>query len=302
MVPKLVPALVASLLIAAGLGGCGGGKTGAGTALLTSDGARDLDLGSDWEGGRSTSTGAGEAPSDLSERSTYWTILLQTFPADSGTHREAATRMVQNAASLDPRLQGAAVYTDRRGSLVTFGRYGSAEDPSAQRDLNGIKNIVVRGTPVFPRALLTRIRASGDQAAVRGIDLLSVRRERPRARSLYTLQVGVWGDFESGELTWDAIRRQAEADVRTLRNAGYESYVHHDEDLLLSMICVGIFDGSAVDSSTGRIVDQKLRRLMREFPSHMVNGDELLEFKVSRVPKMGTRIQSSRVVLVPDLP
>lgn len=299
------PLLLVGLLgIAATLVGCGGnGSPGAGSGILTDrEGGGTLDLGSDWEGGGSGSGGPGRSPTDLNERSTFWTILLQTFPTETGTHQEAANRLIQNAASLDPRFQNARVHTDRRGSLVIFGTYASADDPAAQRDLQGIKSIAVRGAPVFPRALLTRIRTAQDVATLRPIDLLSVRKGRPAGRTLYTLQVGVWGEFGSGALTWDEIRTQAERDVQKLRTAGYESYVHHDEDLLLSMICVGIFDGAAVDSSTAMVVDRGLRRLMNEFPSHIVNGDELREFKVSRVPRLGTRVQPSRVVLVPELP
>ena len=173
-------------------------------------------------------------------RSSYWGVILRTFTNEG--HDRAAQTMVKSSATIDPRLAAAHVHVTDRGSTVVYGMYDGPEAPSAQRDLAWIKGLELGGTRVFPRAMLSRVTPPVAPAAVDPISLRAARRRFPGVDPLYTLQVAVWGDFESGELSLEEIRRRATLDVRELRARGHEAYVHHDDDLRLSMITVGLFD------------------------------------------------------------
>ena len=53
---------------------------------------------------------------------------------------------------------------------------------------------------MFPRAILSRIDLRSARQALHPHSLHSVRRRYPSVDPLYTLEVAIWGDFESGEL------------------------------------------------------------------------------------------------------
>ena len=311
--PRHVAMTAVLLLVAAGwCGGCAGGGQEVGSNSrnrVDSGGVResmtmdDLDLGENWidddasalaMGGSSgpTTSPGGARPTS---RTTYWGIVLRTFSGDD--HRSAAANMVRSAATIDPRLGQAHPHTTSKGSMVVYGIYESAESAAAQRDLEWIKGIEIRNRQVFPRAILSRINPDPGRRRFAEHELMSVRRRYPHVDPLYTLQVGVWGDFNSG-MTLEAIRGRAERHVSALRSKGYESYVHHDDDKRLSMVTVGLFDRSAVDAQSG-IFDPEVERLFRDFPAHLVNGEPLEEPLNARAPQLGTRTQAPKLVLVP---
>ncbi|MCP3904146.1 MAG: hypothetical protein GY715_10985 [Planctomycetes bacterium] len=263
----------------------------------------DLDFGEDWmtanaeprhAGAGATSRPAAAGPSI---RTSYWGIVLRTFSGDD--HAASAANMVHSVPRLDPRLGQAHPHTTSRGSMVVFGVYDTAESPAAQRDLEWIKGIKIRERQVFPTAILSRINPGPGRRRYEPHELLSVRRMYPNVNPLYSLQVGVWGDFDSGMLL-SRIQERAEAQVLELRSKGYEAFVHHDRDKRLSMVTVGLFDKSAVDAQSG-IYSPEVERLFREFPAHLVNGEKLEEPINARAPQLGTRTQSPRLVLVPSL-
>lgn len=259
----------------------------------------ELDLGEDWqaESGRSTRAGDGQVQ-PAQGRSSFWTLLLGTY-TDEG-HQAAAANMVRSCATIDARLGAARVHTTSKGSMVIYGAWDDPQSPAAQSALAWIKGIELRERPVFPRAMLTRINIRHAQGQFRPAELMSVRLRYPRIDPLYTLQVAVWGDFGSGQLSLEEIRRLAETYTRELRGRGYETYFHHDDDQRLSMVTVGLFDHTAVDPESG-LYSEEVERVLKEFPEHLVNGEPLFEPTGSRRPDLRRRVQKPRLVLVPEL-
>lgn len=260
------------------------------------------DFGQNWldaglRDARSSGGGAASSASAASgDEQPYWSILIRTF--DDGDHQLSARTMIQSCAQIDPRLARAHVHTTRKGSSVLFGRYETATSDQAQADLDWIKSLRVRNTPIFPQAMLTTV--APVRTAFGQHELLGVRQLHPDVDPLYTLQVAVWGDFGSGELSLERIRRRAEAYAAQLRGEGLQAFYHHDPQTGLSMVTVGVFDHTAIDPQTG-FYSWEVEQLMKRFPEHLVNGEPLLEPIDRKRPSHGTRVQKPRLVLVPEL-
>ncbi len=278
--PWPLPGLLAAVLLSACAAGGDRPSGGGGTP-----GAGD-DWGEDWADSEGT---AGETASFT------WGIVLATFSAEG--HQAAAARTVAQLPDIDPRLAEARVYPASKGTLVVYGRYGAATDADAQRDLEWVKSLTVNNRPAFPLAMLTRVK-SLHSGPLDPMDLMSARKRFPRVDPLYTLEVGVWGDFESGALTREQVHAATERYARELRGRGFEAYFYHDDDKGLSIVTVGLFDHRAIDTRTG-FYTPAVEALLREFPAHLVNGAELREPIDSRHPSRGTRVQRPMLVHVP---
>ncbi|MHC4422071.1 MAG: hypothetical protein ACYS1E_15940 [Planctomycetota bacterium] len=255
----------------------------------------------DWGEDRPGTAGRGSATrgGETSPRSTIWTIVLATFPNPG--HEQAAANSLRQVSTIDAALAGGAwVHTGATGSLVAYGRYESTESEDAQRDLAWIKQLTLGGFPAFPKAMLSRVNLRPAAGVHDPLALMSARLRHPNVDPLYTLEVAVWGDFESGKLSLQQIHRKAEEQARTLRARGFEAYYHHHDDRRLSMVTVGLFDNSAIDQRTG-LYGPAVDALLREFPAHLVNGEELLEPIDGRRLERGTRVQRPVLVLVPKL-
>ncbi len=257
-----------------------------------------LDFGEDWAdvGGRGTA-GRRAARSGDAQRRSNWTIVLNTFSTEG--HSQAASNMRGHIGSIDSRLSGARVHTTARGSMVTYGSYTSAEDAAAQADLKWIKAITISNRPVFAGAMLTRITRKDPTVPSDPLELMSVRARYPNIDPLYTLQVAVWGDFESGKLTLAEIHQHAESYARRLRAQGLNAYYDHDDDKRLSVITVGLFDSTAIESPQIGLYSAEVKALMRRFPEHLVNGEPLLEVIDRRTGR--TRVQRPKLVVVPKM-
>ena len=263
------------------------------------------DWGDDWLGPARTRTDrAGTAIETRTPRArpgrptTFWTLVLQTF-SQTG-HRQHAATMVQELRTAVPQLAGARVHTTSSGSMVIYGNYESAQDPAAQRDKEAIKKITIRDRQAFPRAMLTRIRLQPPPGAMHPYELMSVRQRHPNVNPLYTLQVAVWGDFESGKLTLAQIHQKAEAYATELRVQSFDAYFHHDDDQRLSVVTIGVFDRRAIDPQTG-FFSPEVEALIHRFPVHLVNGEPLMEIKNRRDPRRSRQPQTPRLVEVPKL-
>lgn len=232
------------------------------------------------------------------ERSTAWTVVLATFAAEG--HAQAAANTVRQLGAAFPRLADARVHTTPSGSMVVYGLYESADSKAAQSDLKAIKTLAIADRPAFPRAMLSRIKLRPQAGGLHPHALMSARQRYPTVDPLYTLEVAVWGDFESGKLSLDEIHRHAEEDAARLRAQGYEAYFHHDDDKRLSMVTVGLFDRRAIDQRTG-FYSPAVEALIRRFPAHLVNGEELGELIDRRRPSRGARVQQPKLVHVPKL-
>ena len=250
------------------------------------------DWGMDWD-----RTGDRRAAAATAARNTVWTIVLATFPSETGA-MDAANRMVSQLRTLAPDLTDVWVHATGGGAMVVSGHYDSAESPDAQADLRRVKSTLIREQPAFARAMLTRIKLRPVTAGINPYALLSVRLRYPNRDPLYTLEVGIWSDFESGELSLDEIHDKAEAQTRQLRSQGFEAYFYHDNDKRLSSVTVGVFDHKAIDPRTG-LFTAALQQLMDNFPAHLVNGEPLLEPIDGRDARRGTRVQKPMAVLIP---
>ncbi len=247
--------------------------------------------------GTGAAAGSRSVSAPSGRRSSFWTILLGTYTAQG--HESAAANMSRSCSAIDPTLGHAYVHTTSKGSMVVYGRYEDPQDAAAKRDLEWVKGIAIQGRPVFPRAMLTRVVVRQAHGPFRLNELLSVRGQFPKVDPLYTLQVAVWGDFDSGKLTLEEIRRSAEAYTAELRSRGHDAYFHHDDDQRLSMVTVGLFDNSALDPESG-LYAPEVELLMRRFPEHLVNGEQILE-PISRRTPDKTQVQRPKLVLVPML-
>ncbi len=183
--------------------------------------------------------------------------------------------------------------------MVTYGNYTGAEDPAAQADLKWIKAITISNRPVFAGAMLTRNTRTDPTIPLDPLELMSVRARYPDIDPLYTLQVAVWGDFESGKLTLAEIHQHAESYARRLRAQGLNAYYDHDDDKRLSVITVGLFDSTAIENPQIGLYSAEVKALMRRFPEHLVNGEPLLELIDRRTGR--TRVQQPKLVLVPKM-
>lgn len=262
-------------------------------------GTGGLNFGEDWAdvGGRRRDGGRAARPGDAQQRRSNWTIVLNTFSTEG--HSQAASNMRVHIGSIDSRLSGARVHTTARGSMVTYGSYMGAEDAAAQADLKWIKAITISNRPVFARAMLSRITRRDPTVPLDPLELMSVRARHPDIDPLYTLQVAVWGDFESGKLTLAEIHQHAESYARRLRAQGLNAYYDHDDDKRLSVITVGLFDSTAIENPQLGIYSAEVKALMRRFPEHLVNGEPLLELIDRRTGR--TRVQKPKLVLVPKI-
>jgi hypothetical protein len=285
---RLLAAFLAILLVSACASDRGGGPGGPDSGYQPGD----------W--GEAVASEAGGGPGTTSSGpESVWTIVLATFSQPG--HAQAATRSRQQLGRIDPTLGGDAwVHTGPDGSVVAYGRYESPGTADAQRDLAWVKGLTLDDVPAFPRAMLSRIKLRAGAAQYDALNLMSARLRYPTVDPLYTLEVAVWGDFESGELSLEEIQRAAENYTRQLRARGFEAYYHHDNDRRLSMVTVGLFDYSAIDQRTG-LYGPAVDALAKQFPAHLVNGEELLEPIDGRRPQRGTRVQRPVLVLVPKL-
>ena len=130
--------------------------------------------------------------------------------------------------------------------------------------------------------------------------MLSLRLKYPEARTLYTVEVAVWGDFESGDLSSERRRQISEDYARSLRTAGHQAWFHHDEIKQMSTVTIGVFDHRAVDAESG-IRSPGVERVVDTFPMRLVNGQPLMIPVIRGDLGSGTRPQKPMLVEVPHL-
>ncbi len=275
----------------------------------------ELDLGQDWDsiedrlGVASAShrrQQASSSPVDLpaggsktGDPSSGFGIVLATFT--STAHADQAVEYRQKLGILLPSLDpGLRTHPDSRGSLVVFGSYTDWTDPDARADVQRLRNLTVNNRQIFPQAMIAELKVPRDPGTVPDNELVSLRIKYPDIRTLYTLEIAVWGDFESGEYPPSRRRSAAEGYARALRQQGMPAFFHHDDARQMSMVTVGVFDYSAMDASTG-IKSPEVERFVRQFPRRLVNGEPLIDLYDPQDPAKGGRPQPPRLVEVPLL-
>jgi len=275
----------------------------------------ELDLGQDWDsiedrlGVASAShrrQRASSSPVDLpaggsktGDPSSGFGIVLATFT--STAHADQAVEYRRKLGILLPSLDpGLRTHPDSRGSLVVFGSYTDWTDPDARADVQRLRNLTVNNRQIFPQAMIAELKVPRDPGTVPDNELVSLRIKYPDVRTLYTLEIAVWGDFESGEYPPSRRRSAAEGYARALRQQGMPAFFHHDDARQMSMVTVGVFDYSAMDASTG-IKSPEVERFVRQFPRRLVNGEPLIDLYDPQDPAKGGRPQPPRLVEVPLL-
>lgn len=226
-----------------------------------------------------------------------WSLVLGTFTEGNAT--EAAQRMISETQKIAPQVQGLRVHPTGNGAMVVFGEYKDRDDPKQAEDKNWLKSIKFQDQPVFPRIMLTHLDLRPMQADLHPYDLHYARREHPRVKPMYTLDVAVWDDLGSGKLTYAEIQRQAESYAKQLRMTGYEAYFFHDDAAKRSMVTVGLFDKTAINATSG-LYSEAVEDLVKRFPARLMNGEPMEEFKDRFRPQLGTRPQKPVLAEVPD--
>ena len=286
----------------------GGGSNGA-AFEPTEDTLSDLDLGEDWAQYEQQLSSRNATGSSIEGAPTFrggaasggpgFAIVLATFGGDA--HREQANQFRERAAMLLPEMAGSIrIHPSAGGSLVVCGEYAGWKDAGAKQDIKTLQELTINGVQVFPQAMLTELSARRDPNSIDEAELVSLRLRYPDIRVLYTLEVAIWGDFESGQWPEATRRRAAERYARTLRQRGVPAFYHHDPVREMSMVTVGVFDHRAIDGQTG-LRSPQVERFLMDFPERMVNGEQIVDLYDPSDPSKGGRPQEPRIVEVPTL-
>jgi len=225
-----------------------------------------------------------------------WAILITSFTQDD--HVDAARLARDRIAAQFPALSDCYTRRVSKGSVVVVGRFAGPSDPAAQKRLKEVKAITVDGARPFAGVILTRTAATDESRPPSPYDIRRLRDLNPDVNPLYTLQVAAWSTFGDRSLKWTDVRASAERYCGELRAKGFLSFVHHDDDAQISSVTVGAFGKDAYDPRS-TLFDAEVEQLMRKFPKHLVNGEEVLIPVDPRRPEGPKRAQACRLVEVP---
>jgi hypothetical protein len=233
---------------------------------------------------------------DVDAEHASWGVLLATVTGAES--RANAMSIREQVIRRYPALKDAYVRSIPHGSVVLVGRFDGVQDPAAQAQLKLVKETMDGNVRAFPRAMLTRLGANAAQGPPGPNDLRIVRQSRP-TQTLYTLQVAVWSAFGTDEVKMSDIKRSAENYCRQLRSEGNEAYYFHDFDTKTSTVTIGVFGTDAYDSKS-TLYAPEVDAVMRKFPKHLVNGEELLVPLDPAKPQGKTMPQAPRLVEIPQ--
>ena len=152
--------------------------------------------------------------------------------------------------------------------------------------------------PLFVQVLLMKFKPPRSIQNLHPYDLWTVRREFPTMVPIFTLEVGVWGDFDSGQFPKAKRRQAAEGYAAQLRQKGYEAFFYHNDDAGLSSVTVGLFGHKAVDGETG-FYSPEVDAMISRFPARLINGQEVLEYFDPTNHSLGSSAQPPCLAEVP---
>ncbi|MDP7005067.1 MAG: hypothetical protein QF718_02495 [Phycisphaerales bacterium] len=276
------------------LGGC---APEASTAVVNNQRDELMDI-STWDFGEID-------PDDQKNKNTYtndssnqYAIAVATF---TGTeHKLIAKSTLSSLIAQYPTIGRKLTMRDRsRGSVLTYGVYSGYDDPSAKKDILMLRSIpTAEGKPLFGQVLLTKFKSPRSRNQLHPYDLWTARREFPTIVPIFTLEVAVWGDFESGEFPRDARRLVAEQYAAELRQKGFEAFFYHNDDRELSSVTVGLFGHNAVDAQTG-FYSADVEAILSRFPERLINGQPIMEYRDPSDHSLGTRVQPPSLAEIP---
>jgi cell division septation protein DedD len=225
-----------------------------------------------------------------------WSILIASFTQPD--HAEAARAARDRLAAQFPQIADCVVRRVSKGSVIVLGKYSGPNDPEAQDRLKKVKAITVDRARPFAGVLLTRVSVTDENRKPSPYDIRHLRDLNPDINPLYTLQVAAWSTFGDASLKWSQVRAAAEKYCGELRAKGFLAFVHHDDDRQISSVTVGAFGKDAYDPRS-TLFDPEVEDLMKKFPKHLVNGEEVLVPIDPRKPDGPTKPQGPRLVEVP---
>lgn len=200
-----------------------------------------------------------------------WSVCLLSFTGEG--HEQLAKAACSQVRGKYPALSGAFVRSKSNGSVVLVGRFSAPGDPEAKPLLDQVHAMTDGSVRPFARAMLTRWEPAR-AGKVGQFDLRQARLANPDQRTMYSMEVAVWSDFESGELSLEEIRKRAEAYTAKLRAQGYLAFYNHDDDRRMSIVTIGIFGHDAYNSQSMLFSDE-VEAIRKKFPKLLVNGEEL---------------------------
>ena len=227
-----------------------------------------------------------------------YAIAVATFTGAG--HENDAQRALSELMMQHPSVGRKLTVRKRsRGSALTYGNYSGYDDPSAKSDLVMLRRVTTsQGRVMFSQLLLTKFRSVQPKQGLHPHDLWTIRREYPTVVPIYTLEVAVWGDFDSGELPSEKRRSAAEQYASELRAKGYEAFFYHNDDSELSSVTVGLFSYKAIDAETG-FYSTEVEAMLARFPQRLMNGQPVLEYYDPSNHTKGTRVQVPCLAEVP---
>ncbi len=222
-----------------------------------------------------------------------WGIILQTFSGED--HAQLAEAACVQLRRRYPLLAEAFVREKANGSVVMVGRFTGTDDPAAKPLVKEVQALTDGNDRPFARSFLTRV-DTARTGAMGAFDLRRARLANPTARTLYSVEVAVWSDFGSGEISVDEIRRKAEAFTAQLRAQGLPAFYNHDDDRRMSIVTIGIFGENAYNAKTTLYSDE-VEAIKKRFPKLLVNGEDLL-----RPVRKGSKETTPETTLLVEVP
>ncbi|MGI9013044.1 MAG: hypothetical protein ACR2GY_02215 [Phycisphaerales bacterium] len=225
-----------------------------------------------------------------------WAVLLASA---AGENHQLMARQQANVIARDlPQVRGMWLHETERGSMLLVGQFQTPDDANAQSLLAAVKAATLNGVHPFERAYLVRIEPQRQAGQAHPHDLRTLRQQFPNVRPLYTLQVAAWIELENDERVWASYRKAAETYTARLRAAGHEAWFYHDDQARTTQVTVGKFDRRAIDSRSG-LYSADARRVIAQFPVHLVNGEEVLQPSNPKDPRSKLQTQEPFMVEVP---
>lgn len=197
--------------------------------------------------------------------------MLLSFTGED--HALLADAACINVRGRYPKLGKAFVRERSSGSVVAIGHFAGPSDPAVKPMLDELHAVVDGATRPFARAMLTRLQTSSE-SAMGAFDLRRARQANPNARALYSVEVAVWSDFGSKEISLENIRKNAEDHTKKLRTQGFTAFFHHDDDRQMSIVTIGLFGPDAYNAQT-MLYSSEVEAIKKKFPKLLVNGEEL---------------------------
>ena len=283
---KLSPTLLVLFLLAFVYAGCGPEKTTAPQPLKATNSDDIMDV-STWDFGDTSATDSASAQQTQDQ----FSIVVATFTGagHKSDANAAHASLSLRYSALAPHLR---VRDRSRGSAITYGVYSGYNDDSAKQDIKMLRTIT------SGQLMLSKFKSPRARRQLHPHDLWTVRREYPTIVPIYTLEVAVWGDFDSGQLPRQQRRNAAEQYAAALRSKGFEAFFYHNDETELSSVTVGLFSYLALDPETG-FYSLEVEAMVSRFPRRLVNGQPVLQYYNPGNPSQGSMEQKPCLAEVP---